>query len=69
MIVNISKHENELAVSFDYSQERIAKVKSIKGHKWNSNDKTWNIPFTEDNFAMLKGLFENEQKNIDVENN
>ncbi|MCB2299347.1 hypothetical protein [Clostridium tagluense] len=44
MTVNVPKHENELAVSFDYSQERIAKVKSIKGHKWNSNDKTWNIP-------------------------
>ncbi|MGH4122474.1 MAG: hypothetical protein ACREV6_06050 [Clostridium sp.] len=38
MTVNISKHENELVVSFDYSQERIAKVKSIKGHKWNAND-------------------------------
>ncbi|MCB2312971.1 hypothetical protein LGL55_17300 [Clostridium tagluense] len=69
MIVNISKHENELAVSFDYPQERIAKVKNIKGHKWNANDKIWRITFTEDNLAMLKGLFKNEQKNIDVENN
>jgi len=30
MTVNISKHENELSVSFDYSQERISKIKSIK---------------------------------------
>ena len=69
MTVNISKHESELAVSFDYSQERIAKVKSIKGHKWNANDKIWTIPFTEENLVMLKELFKNEQKNIDIENN
>ncbi|MBU3146754.1 site-specific integrase [Clostridium sp. CF012] len=69
MTINISKRENELAVSFDYSQERISKVKSIKGHKWNANDKIWTIPFTEENFLILKELFKNEQKNIDIENN
>ncbi|MGK0469248.1 MAG: integrase/recombinase XerD [Clostridium sp.] len=69
MTVNISKHENELSVSFDYSQERISKIKSIKGHRWNANAKIWSIPFTEYNLAMLKELFKNEQKNIDAENN
>jgi len=69
MTVNISKCKNELAISFNYSQERIAKVKSIKGHKWNANEKTWTIPFTEENLEMLKELFKNEQKNIDIENN
>ena len=28
MNVNISRHENELAVSLDYSQERITNIKS-----------------------------------------
>jgi integrase/recombinase XerD len=69
MTVNISKHENELSVSFDYSQERISKIKSIKGNRWNANDKIWSIPFTEYNLAMLKELFKNEQKNSDAENN
>jgi integrase/recombinase XerD len=69
MTVNISKHESELAISFDYSQERIYKVKSIKGHKWNASDKIWTIPFSEENLVMLKELFKNEQKNIDIENN
>jgi integrase/recombinase XerD len=69
MTVNISKCETELVVSFDYSQERIGKVKSIKGHKWNAKDKIWTIPFTEENLATLKELFKNEQKNIDIENN
>ena len=31
MTINISKRESELVVSFDYSQERITKVKSING--------------------------------------
>ena len=69
MTVNISKRESELVVSFDYSQERITKVKSINGHKWNPNDKIWTIPFTESNLLMLKELFRNEQKNIDIEDN
>ena len=69
MTVNISKCESELTVSFDYSQERITKVKSIKGHKWNANDKIWTIPFTEENLVVLKELFKNEQRNIDLENN
>lgn len=69
MTVNISKRDNELVVLFDYSQERITKVKSIRGHKWNANDKIWTIPFTEENLVMLKELFKNEQKNIDIENN
>ena len=69
MTVNISKHKSELIVSFDYSQERIAKIKCIKGHKWNVIDKIWVIPFTEENLAILKELFKNEQKNIYVENN
>lgn len=69
MTINISKRERELAVSFDYSQERISKIKSIEGHKWCANDKIWAIPFTEENLVMLKELFKNEQKNIDVEDN
>jgi len=69
MSVNISKRQGELIVSFDYSPIRIAKVKSIKGHKWNSADKIWTVPFTEDNLLLLKDLFKNEQKSIDIENN
>jgi integrase/recombinase XerD len=69
MSVNISKRQNELIVSFNYSQERIAKLKSIKGHKWNVTEKIWTIPFTEENILLLKDLFKNEQKNLDIENN
>ena len=68
MTINISKLESELVVSFDYSQERITKIKSINGHKWNPIDKIWTIPFTEGNLLTLKELFRNEQKNIDKYN-
>ena len=69
MSVNISKFQDELIVSFDYSVERISKIKSIKGHKWNSNDKIWTVPFTDQNLILLKKLFKNEQNNIDIDNN
>ena len=61
MTVNISRLENKLIVSFDYSQERIAKVKSIEGHKWNVKDRIWTIPFTENNLITLKELFKKER--------
>jgi integrase/recombinase XerD len=69
MAINISKLKDELIVEFEYSPVRISKIKSIKGHIWNSDKKIWTIPFTVENLNRLKGLFKDEQKNIDFEDN
>lgn len=69
MVVNITKKENVLLVSFDYSSEKIAKVKTIKGYKWDPHKKIWTVPFTDENLNNLKMLFNNEIKNINIEEN
>ena len=36
MTIYIRKKDNELLIKFDYSSDRVAKVKSIEGYKWDS---------------------------------
>jgi integrase/recombinase XerD len=69
MAVCIDRVNNDILVKFDYSPDRVEKIKTIKGHKWNSSLKTWFVPFTEDNVVILKKLFRNEQINIIFEDN
>jgi site-specific recombinase XerD len=65
MSVTVSKLEDRLIVSFNYSPDRISKIKSISGHRWDPSKKEWTIPFTEENIAVLKKLYKNEQLTID----
>lgn len=65
MSVKVSKSEDHLAIKFDYSPDRIGKIKSIKGYKWNPDKKEWTIPFIEENIRKLKELFKNEQLVLD----
>ena len=65
MSVNISKTKNELIIKFDYSSERISKIKSIKGYKWDNRQKEWSVPFCDENVNKLKCLFKNEQIGFD----
>ncbi|WML34333.1 site-specific tyrosine recombinase/integron integrase [Clostridium sp. OS1-26] len=65
MSVKVSKLENELIITFTYSTERINKIKSIKGYRWNPNEKEWSVPFCDENINILKNIFRNEQLYID----
>ncbi|QGU94332.1 hypothetical protein GOM49_03715 [Clostridium bovifaecis] len=47
MAVLISKLENMLLVKFSYSPERVSKIKSIKGYKWEPKKREWIIPHNE----------------------
>lgn len=69
MSVKISKHENELIVTFTYSPEKINKIKSIRGYSWNPSKRQWLIPYSDENIDSLKKLFSNERVIIDFINN
>ena len=69
MAINISKQDNLLVVKFDYSSLRINKIKQIKGHEWDRNNKVWHVPYTSHNLATLKELYKSEQVQIDFEDN
>ncbi len=65
MSVKVSKAENELIITFAYSPEKISKVKSIKGYKWDIDKKEWSVPFSYENIDIIKSLFKNEQLDFD----
>lgn len=40
--------EKELIVKFDYTSERVEKIKSIDGRQWHPEEKFWTIPYNDD---------------------
>lgn len=63
-MVVIDKKDNELLVKFDYSPERVRKIKTIRPATWNPKEKVWIIPNSTEMLEMLKKLFCSEQINI-----
>ncbi len=69
MSVNIDKSEDRLVIKFDYSPERIVKIKTICGYKWDVSEKIWTIPNTAENLEALKKLYKNERIDIKFQQN
>jgi integrase/recombinase XerD len=66
-MVEISKKDNELLVRFDYSPERVRKIKTIRPATWNAKEKVWVIPNSAEMLEILKKLFCSEQIKIAFE--
>lgn len=69
MSIFIKKRNEEITVQFDYSVERIKKIKSIKNYRWDSNERIWILPFNCENMNHLKYIFRNEQLIVNFEDN
>ncbi len=67
MTVRIKKEADALIVSFDYSSERVAKIKSIQGFQWISQQKQWTAPYSEKMVHQVKHFFRNEQVIVEFE--
>ena len=63
-MIEISKTESELLVKFDYSPERVRKIKTIRPATWNPKEKVWVIPNSIEMLEVLKKLFCSERINI-----
>lgn len=50
-----------LLVELPYSPERVAKIKTISGRKWQENHHCWAIPQTARTIERLKALFSGDQ--------
>ena len=64
MSISIQRKEKELTVQFNYSVERVQKVKTIEGARWDIQSKMWFIPDSAENLKKLKNLFCSEKVQI-----
>lgn len=69
MSIYIKKLGSKLVVKFSYSVDRLEKIKSIEGYRWDKESKEWILPYSEDNFKRIRELFKYEQIHINSEKN
>jgi integrase/recombinase XerD len=62
MSITLSRgKDNDIIISFDYSVERVKKIKLIDGNKYDSKQKCWTIPYENIAYHKLLALFKNEE--------
>jgi Site-specific recombinase XerD len=70
MSINITKGiDDVLNISFPYNPFIVEKVRSIKGRKWDPNNKVWSVPQTNGNIEKLQKLFQGYEIIFDPELN
>lgn len=69
MAVMIEKKDKELLIRFEFDSQRISKVKSIEGYRWDVGNKMWVVPYNEENVDTLKYLFKNERCVLEFQDN
>ena len=59
-MISVLEAGNELKITFQYSVDRINKIKKLKGHRWDPKEKVWYILNSNDNVRDLEKLFHPE---------
>jgi integron integrase len=54
-----------LIVLLPYTPERVAKIKTVAGHRWHQQEKHWTVPQTHEAIADLLDLFTGEPVAVD----
>jgi integrase len=68
MVINIEKAgQKSLLIKFPYTRERVTKIKTIPGCRWNPENKFWIVDNTTKNIELMLKLFEDEQINMPSE--
>lgn len=61
-MINVEKAGKELKITFKYSADIVAKMKTLKGHRWDPKHKAWFVLNNKENLEILEDLF--GEKNI-----
>lgn len=56
MKIEAIKHQNQIELKIPYDENLIAKVREIKGRRWNAQKQCWLLPLTEENVQAVKAL-------------
>lgn len=54
--MNATLSGNKVLLSFRYNPQTVDRVKMIIGREWNPENKTWSIPYTDDNIRYIKEI-------------
>lgn len=57
-VTKVSKQE--LMVIFPYNEDRVTKVKTIEGRRWDIASKSWIVPYTDKSIEELTDIFSGE---------
>lgn len=60
------KRNDRLIIRFDYTEDRVKKIRSIIGRSWNQKDRYWTIPFQHESVKNFYDLFAQEEYNGDL---
>lgn len=58
---NQSIEDRRLIIKFEYSPERVNRIRTISGRKWHNNKKYWTIPLHAETIKKLFIVFEDEE--------
>lgn len=64
MAIYVDKEDEELVIDFAYSEDRVKKMRTIKGRKWDIDNKVWRVPCSLKNVERIKEVFKNERVHI-----
>lgn len=55
------KRDDQLIIRFDYTEDRVKKIRSIVGRSWNQKESHWTIPFQHESVKNFYDLFAQEE--------
>ena len=64
-MIKVEKDGRGVRISFPYDLEHIAKIKTIKGYRWDSEGKYWSIPSSERTITKILSFFDKEDIDFD----
>ncbi|TGE38144.1 hypothetical protein E4K67_09195 [Desulfosporosinus fructosivorans] len=59
------KRDDWLIIRFDYTEDRVKKIRSIVGRSWNQKERHWTIPFQHESVRNFYDLFAQEEIIVD----
>ena len=61
-MIEITKDEERIKITFSYNPDYIAKIETIEGYRWYPKEKCWSVPYFE--FETFLSVFGGEKLSL-----